>query len=115
MRTKSTKSVKTKKKQKICVTLALSSVQMRELKEKSQLLKPVVIIGNAGLTSAVLQEIDRALYDHELIKIRIAGEDSEERNKITKNICATTQAVPIQNIGHVVTVYRKNVEEGFAS
>ena len=105
------KTKKVKKGQKVFIAPSFSSTQMRELKEQSQLLKPIVIIGDAGLTEAVIAEIERALYDHELIKIRLAYNDSDLRTKITANICDTTCSTLIQNIGHVITIYRKNAEE----
>ncbi|EKE01398.1 MAG: hypothetical protein ACD_21C00146G0007 [uncultured bacterium] len=92
----------------------LTPQDIRELKSKVHHLKPVVIIGDKGLTAAVIQEIDRALNDHELIKIRVHIEDREELNKITTEICTKTNASLIQVIGHIVAVYRKNPqnEEG---
>nr|WP_305888706.1 YhbY family RNA-binding protein [Methylomonas sp. SURF-2] len=70
-------------------------------------LNPVVIIGQAGLTPAVLKEINVALDAHELIKIRIRAE-RDERNVIGEQICADTQAVLVQSIGQVAVIYRKN-------
>lgn len=103
---------KLKTNQKIDVGNVVPPVQLRELKEQSQHLKPVVIMGQNGLSDAVIQEIERALNDHELIKIRLDGDESELRAEIIKNICQTTKAVLVQIIGHVVTIYRKNLEEG---
>lgn len=104
-------SKKTEKIEKIGLENPVSPSQLRELKEQSQLLKPVVIIGQQGLTDTVVQEIGNALHDHELIKIRIAGDDSDARAEITKKICDATQAVLVQAIGHVIAIYRKNSEE----
>jgi len=86
----------------------LTPHDIRELKTNVHHLKPVVIIGNNGLTDAVIQEIDRALNDHELIKIRVHIEDREELSKINDTICAKTGATLIQVIGHIVAIYRKN-------
>jgi len=89
----------------------LAFQDIRELKGKIHHLKPIVIIGNNGLTPAVIQEIDRALNDHELIKIRVHIKDSkEELAKITQEICTKTNATAIQTIGHIVAVYRKNLQ-----
>lgn len=89
----------------------VSPSQLRELKEQSQLLKPVVIVGQQGLSDTMVQEISNALQDHELIKIRIACDDSDARAEMVKKICGVTQAVLVQAIGHVVAIYRKNPEE----
>ncbi|MCK4870100.1 MAG: ribosome assembly RNA-binding protein YhbY [Gammaproteobacteria bacterium] len=81
-----------------------------ELRKKAHSLKPVVMIGGNGLTEAVLKEIDRALFDHELIKIKIAVKDKDEKKQLTEQICEHTQAELIQSIGHTITVYRERIE-----
>lgn len=87
----------------------LTPQDIRELRSKTHHLKPIVIIGNNGLTESVIQEIDRALNDHELIKIRVSVKDSkEELIKITQEICTKTDSTLIQFIGHIIAVYRKN-------
>ena len=89
----------------------LAAQDIRELKGKIHHLKPIVIIGNNGLTEAVIQEIDRALNDHELIKIRANVKDGKEAlTKITQEICTKTNATLIQTIGHIIAVYRKNLQ-----
>ena len=65
------------------------------------------MIGNAGLTSAVLAEIEIALDHHELIKIRIRAE-KEVREQISHQICLDTHCELIQRIGQISTVYRHN-------
>ena len=88
----------------------LNPHDIRELKSKLHHLKPVVIIGNKGLTDAVTQEIDRALNDHELIKVRADVKNSEELATIADAICAKTKSTLIQTIGHIIAVYRKNLQ-----
>ena len=90
--------------------VALNSHDIRELRSKLHHLKPVVIIGNNGLTDAVAQEIDRALNDHELIKVRTDAKNSEELATIADTICAKTKSTLIQTIGHIVAIYRKNLQ-----
>ncbi|MCL5260618.1 MAG: ribosome assembly RNA-binding protein YhbY [Gammaproteobacteria bacterium] len=82
--------------------------EIRELRSMLHHLKPVVIIGQNGLSSAVVLETDRALTDHELIKIRLNIEDREVRTKIATEICEKTKAALIQTIGHIIAIYRKN-------
>lgn len=74
-------------------------------------LKPVVLIGNKGLTEAVMNEIDAALEHHELIKIRIAGTEREEREAIIKEVCDKQRAILIKKIGHIFAIYRKKTNE----
>jgi RNA-binding protein len=68
-------------------------------------LKPVVIISK-GLTANVLAELDRALDDHELIKIRVNAADREEKQQLIADICAKTRAELIQTAGHVALLFR---------
>ena len=81
---------------------------IRSLKAKVHHLKPIVIIGNKGVTEMVIQEIDRALDDHELIKIRIHMQNREDLAQSIAAICAQTNATLIHTIGHIVAIYRKN-------
>jgi len=68
-------------------------------------LHPIVIIGAAGLTDAVVAELDRALRDHELIKVRINA-DREERGDITAAFLQRTGATLVQATGAVALIYR---------
>jgi RNA-binding protein len=92
------------------VMTILTKEQLQRLRNKAQNLKPVVITGNKGITETVLQEIDRALFDHELIKIRINAADQAQRMEFATSICQHTQAVLVQTIGHIVVIYRKGVD-----
>lgn len=83
----------------------------RELAAKATKLKPIILIGNKGLTQAVHHEIDRALNDHELIKIRFHSKDRDESKRIADEICQQHQALLIQKIGHVIVIYRKKQED----
>ena len=86
--------------------LSLSIAQRLELKGRSHALKPVVIIGNAGLTPAVLDEIERSLKSHDLMKIRVMNDDREVREAMLQEICETLQAGPVQHIGKMLVIYR---------
>jgi len=88
----------------------LSPSRRRELKARAHPLDPVVLIGAAGLTSAVLAEIDRGLRSHELIKVRVPGADRTEREVILAEICGRTGAQPVQHIGKVLVLFRENPE-----
>ena len=89
----------------------MSSINKRDLKAKAHHLKPIVIIGSDGLTAGVNNEIDRALNDHELIKIRVNAEDREQRKSITASIVEHHQAELIGAIGHIIIIYRANPDQ----
>ncbi len=86
--------------------LELTSAQRRALRARAHALHPVVIVGDAGLTTAVLNEIHRNLASHELIKIRVFSVDHAVRAQLLREICATLHAVPVQHIGKILVVYR---------
>lgn len=82
-------------------------MQIKELKARAHKLEPVVTLGNKGLTDAVFAEIDRALKAHELVKIKAPLERSD-RDAALREICERTGAQPVQQVGKVLVVYRKN-------
>jgi len=84
----------------------VNSEQTKALKTEAHLLKPVIMIGQAGLTEAVLKEIESALDTHELLKIKVRAE-RDERKTIFQQICIETKAEKIQSIGQVIVIYRK--------
>jgi RNA-binding protein len=81
--------------------------QIRELRARSHKLKPVVIVGQAGVTAAVLKEISLALDHHELVKVRVNAIDREQRDEMTKWICHELGAQWVHTLGHVITLFRK--------
>ncbi len=85
----------------------MNSAEIKSLKAKAHNLNPVVMIGQAKLTEAVLAELNIALDVHELIKVKIRAE-KEERTDITEQICSNTGALLIQAIGQIAVIYRKN-------
>jgi len=93
------------------MTRALTALQRKTLKARAHKLHPVVAIGEKGLTDAVLHEVDVNLKCHELIKIRVAGEDRERREAMLATICARLSALPVQHIGRILVVYRQRPEQ----
>jgi RNA-binding protein len=89
---------------------ALSPTRRRELKARAHALDPVVLIGGAGLSPAVLAEIDRALKSHELIKVRVNDADRPGREAILEEICKETGAQAVQHIGKILVLFRENPE-----
>lgn len=88
--------------------MALAPKIRQQLKAKAHKLRPIVFIGNNGLTDNVNTEIDRGLTDHELIKIRIIAEDRETRRAIYSDIGKLHHAEMLQLIGNIGILYRKN-------
>lgn len=85
----------------------MESTQKKKLKAQAHGLKPVIIVGQAGLTDAVLAETEIALNTHELIKVKIRAE-RDERNQISEKLCTSTNATFIQSIGQITVIYRLN-------
>jgi putative YhbY family RNA-binding protein len=88
--------------------LTLTVPERLALKGRAHALNPTVIIGNAGLTESVLNEIDLTLKRHELIKVRVMGDDRELRATMMDTICTTLHAAPIQLIGKMLVIYKPN-------
>ncbi|QYF93580.1 ribosome assembly RNA-binding protein YhbY [Massilia sp. PAMC28688] len=88
----------------------LTPVERSALRAEAHALKPVVIIGEAGLTPSVMKEIGASLDSHGLIKVRVFGDDREMRTEIYENICTELQAHPVQHIGKLLVIYRPKVE-----
>ena len=86
--------------------LELTSAQRRELRARAHPLHPVVMLSDAGPGPAVLNEIDRNLSSHELIKIRVFSGVRETRETLLRKICDTLSAAPVQHIGRILVVYR---------
>jgi RNA-binding protein len=84
----------------------LTPDQRKFLKAQAHGMKPVVMIGNQGLTEAVVKETERALAAHELIKIRVLGDDRQARESYLADLCATLDAAPVQHIGKLLLLYR---------
>jgi RNA-binding protein len=89
----------------------LTPAQRQELKGLAHPLKPVVLVGDKGLGPAVYAEIDRALRVHELMKIRVGGEDREERGAAMASICKELNADAVQIIGKTLVIYRAMTQE----
>jgi len=85
---------------------ALDSATRSALRAQAHHLKPVVMIGEAGLTEAVLAEADRALASHELIKLRVFGDDRQARESMMNELCHRLGCSPVQSIGKLLVVWR---------
>lgn len=90
--------------------LTLTPVERSALRAEAHALKPIVLIGEAGLTEAVMKEIDLGLDSHGLIKVRVFGDDREARIEMYERICAELEAAPVQHIGKLLVLYRPKKE-----
>jgi putative YhbY family RNA-binding protein len=85
----------------------LTPTRRRALKAQAHPLQPVVMIGDAGLTPTVVREVDANLRSHELIKIRVLGDDRLARKTILETLCTELGAASVQHIGKVLVIYRQ--------
>ncbi len=91
--------------------MSLNKKQTQHLKGLAHSLKPVVLLGNNGLTEAVVAEIDYALNHHELIKVKIPTDDRETKALIVEAICRETKSTKVQVIGKTLIIYREGEEQ----
>ena len=88
----------------------LSAAERKLLKARAHKLDPVVMIGTKGVTDEVVKEVDLALKAHELIKVRAAALEREQRDEALKALCERTGAESVQAIGKIFVIYRKRDE-----
>ncbi len=90
--------------------MTLSANQRRYLRQLAHPLKPVVMLGTKGVTEAVCRELDLALTQHELLKVKLAG-DREQRAAELDRLLDATGAENVQLIGHIASLYRPHPEQ----
>jgi RNA-binding protein len=88
--------------------MRLSQGQRRHLKGLAHALRPVVMVGQAGVTPAVLAETERALDHHELVKVRVSAGDRDLRDEWIGAVTRHTGAELVQRIGNVAVLFRRN-------
>jgi RNA-binding protein len=89
---------------------ALTEKQKKYLRGLAHARDPIVLIGTAGLSPAVIAELDGALNAHELVKVRARVGDREERDAILEDLCNRTNSILVQRVGHVGVLYRAHRE-----
>jgi RNA-binding protein len=87
--------------------MPLTTGQRRYLRGLAHPCKVIVRMGRQGAAEALLREIDAALDAHELIKIRLAADDRTERDRLLREVCASTRSELVQRVGNVGTLYRE--------
>jgi RNA-binding protein len=91
--------------------MQLNDKQRRHLRGLAHDLKPVVMVGDAGLTDGVVRETERALHDHELIKIKVRAADRDTRDALIADLATRTTSELVNRIGHVAVLYRKRQDK----
>ncbi|MDJ0700221.1 MAG: ribosome assembly RNA-binding protein YhbY [Woeseiaceae bacterium] len=91
--------------------MKLSEAQKKHLRGLGHKLKPLVMVGEAGLTEAVYAEFESTLEHHELIKVRVRVGDRDARDATMQTLCERAGAELVQRIGNVALLYRQNPEK----
>lgn len=87
--------------------MSLTNKQNKYLRGLAHNLKPVVMIGNSGITEGVLSELEGRLAHHELIKVRISGADRDKRQQMAEKLCQESNSELVTTIGHIAVLYRR--------
>ena len=96
--------------------MPLTDEQKKRLRGLGHKLKPVVMIGAGGLSTSLLEEFDRSLAHHELMKIKVSVGEREERDRVIAALCERSQAELIQRVGNVALLFlRKKKGSRFAA
>lgn len=91
--------------------MTLSEAQKKYLRGRGHALKPLIMVGDSGLSNALLAEYESTLDHHELIKVRVRVGDREARDAMIDKLCKDSSATLVQRIGNVALVYRANPEK----
>uniref|UniRef100_UPI0034DFC0AF ribosome assembly RNA-binding protein YhbY n=1 Tax=Candidatus Thiodubiliella endoseptemdiera TaxID=2738886 RepID=UPI0034DFC0AF len=89
----------------------LTNNQKKFLRARGHALKPIVMVGQHGLSESVLAELESTMTKHELLKIKIRAEDRDDRQKMIDEVINVTKAHLIQVIGSVMVIYRAFEED----
>lgn len=87
--------------------MSLNNQQKKRYRSIGHDLHPIVTIAGNGVTENILTEIDRALNDHELIKIKVIIDDRTARAAAIQHICKKTASIDVQQIGKVALLLRE--------
>ena len=89
-------------------TSALKNSELKQFRAIAHKLNPVVMVGSHGISDGVIGELDRALHDHELIKLKIAVGDRDLRDTLLAELCDRAGATLVQRIGNTATLLRRS-------
>ena len=88
--------------------MSLSAREKKQFRQIAHHLDAVVMIGDQGVSEGVIAETERALTDHELIKVKVAGGEREDRQRAAETLAQACNAHLVHTIGKVVVLYRHN-------
>lgn len=91
-------------------SMSLTPEQKKQFRTIGHSLNPIVMVAGKGLTENIQLEVDRALEDHELIKVKFAVGDRETKKALIQELCSIVEAVVVQEIGNIALIYRKAQE-----
>tara|TARA_R110000782_G_scaffold18573_9_gene50966 strand:+ start:314 stop:622 length:309 start_codon:yes stop_codon:yes gene_type:complete len=91
--------------------MILTESQKKYLRGRGHQLKPIITVGNAGLSESVLAEFETTLAHHELIKVKVRSGDRDVRDQIIKQLCDNQSAILVQRIGNIALLYRANPDK----
>ena len=89
----------------------LTGDQRTQLRGLAHALKPVVIVGQQGVTDPVIAQVEQALFDHELIKVKVIGTFDGEIDEVASALAKATGAACVQQIGHILVFYKPNPDD----
>lgn len=93
------------------MSTALSNPQKRYLRGLAHDLKPVVMVGAKGITASLVTELDNALEQHELVKVKVAAEDRDSRDAFIADLASQATAELVSRIGHTAVLYRRSKDK----
>ena len=88
----------------------MDSAERKKYRRIAHHLHPVVMVGDGGVSDAVIAETNRALDDHELIQVKVNAMDRRDRGELIEALAAACQAETVQSIGKIAVLYRRNPE-----
>ena len=91
--------------------MTLSEAQKKHLRGLGHNLKPIVMVGDSGLSASLLEEYETSLQHHELIKVSVRVGDRGERDTIIRELCDRGSAELIQRVGNMALLYRENPDK----
>jgi len=94
--------------------LDITSQERSALRAAAHPLRPVVLVGDRGLSESVLKEIDLNLNAHQLIKVRISGQERAERDAMLETICESLSCAPVHHLGKTLVLYRPDAAKAQA-
>lgn len=91
--------------------MSLSEAQRKHLRRLGHDLRPIVLVGQKGVGASLIAELERALHDHELVKIKVRVGDRDDRNAALELLAAESRSELVQRIGNVGLLYRRNPDK----